>query len=707
MSNTTRISRKKHSAANIRSRIDQSSEKSDTVNHDTLPGALSKWYKTNQPNIQAKLEVSSPDDSYEQEANSVADQVVGMSDKPENAKVNRKEASSLQLQDEKEEPIQAQLIQRQTQEEEKPIQASRISTLTGTQSNVDTIGLKDRLSSTSGQGSPLPDNTRTSMENSFGVDFGQVRVHTDTNAVQMNKELGAQAFTHGNDIYFNSGKYNPESSSGKHLLAHELTHTVQQYPSSKSIQRQSRQNQSNSCSTYESGEEATSHTENGILPQDVVLLENGRLLISDFGVDWRHLKTSTVNESLLRDWLIRFETDQSYFLTVNGYTDCVGEVDHNESLRQQRALNVVHLLGPSARRRSTSHGAPSINYVNDNSTRENRARNRSALIEFRQEYSFRDENVRAPICSSLMRANSINDYIYLVVCLESALPSYSPRQILSLLRQLYYSDASFTSCRGRGCRFFSDVITCGISMPDPRPVIGMNLYNALVDSKVVDGIDFGHIFTGLEAMVCPRSSVELNVPGPNWTVPISNESFATWGGDLGSAVAEKINDELDRGLSTQAWSRYFLTPGSLASREDLLGDIDSYGIRTGLTGVNSRASSMTPIASIGKPISEILFDYYSGNSGSSSSHNNRFLNFVNALGATVTNGRITSNRMALIENVRRSTMGFADNFYQLKYHQICPPVGYGSWIMLYTDQITSLFVEWLEQELLSEHNRNP
>ena len=56
-----------------------------------------------------------------------------------------------------------------------------------------------------------------------------VRIHTENEvAVQMSKELGAQAFTHGNDIYFNKGKYNPSSKEGKQLLAHELTHTIQQ-----------------------------------------------------------------------------------------------------------------------------------------------------------------------------------------------------------------------------------------------------------------------------------------------------------------------------------------------------------------------------------------------------------------------------------------------------------------------------------------------
>lgn len=90
-----------------------------------------------------------------------------------------------------------------------------------------------------GGGSPLASNTKSEMESGFGADFGGVRVHNDSNAVQMNKELGSQAFTNGNDVYFNEGKYNPSSDSGKHLLAHELTHTVQQGASnSKNIQKE-------------------------------------------------------------------------------------------------------------------------------------------------------------------------------------------------------------------------------------------------------------------------------------------------------------------------------------------------------------------------------------------------------------------------------------------------------------------------------------
>jgi hypothetical protein len=66
------------------------------------------------------------------------------------------------------------------------------------------------------------------MGSAFAADFSGVSIHTDEKAAQMSKDLHAQAFTYGNDIYFNSGKYNTDTSAGKHLLAHELTHVVQQ-----------------------------------------------------------------------------------------------------------------------------------------------------------------------------------------------------------------------------------------------------------------------------------------------------------------------------------------------------------------------------------------------------------------------------------------------------------------------------------------------
>jgi hypothetical protein len=88
--------------------------------------------------------------------------------------------------------------------------------------------LQQKLNSTKGSGTALPEGARSSFESALGADFSGVKIHTGTDAVQMNKALGAHAFTHGSDIYFNSGKFDPSSSAGKHLLAHELTHTIQQ-----------------------------------------------------------------------------------------------------------------------------------------------------------------------------------------------------------------------------------------------------------------------------------------------------------------------------------------------------------------------------------------------------------------------------------------------------------------------------------------------
>lgn len=84
------------------------------------------------------------------------------------------------------------------------------------------------LASSKGSGSSLPATTKTEMESGLGADFSNVKIHTGSNAAQMSKDLNAQAFTHGSDVYFNSNKFNPDTSSGKHLLAHELTHTMQQ-----------------------------------------------------------------------------------------------------------------------------------------------------------------------------------------------------------------------------------------------------------------------------------------------------------------------------------------------------------------------------------------------------------------------------------------------------------------------------------------------
>src|SRR3989440_999021 len=80
----------------------------------------------------------------------------------------------------------------------------------------------------SGGGAPLDKDTRGLMESRLGADFSDVRVHTDAKASESAQSVQAYAYTVGSDVVFQSGKYEPESDSGKRMLAQELTHVVQQ-----------------------------------------------------------------------------------------------------------------------------------------------------------------------------------------------------------------------------------------------------------------------------------------------------------------------------------------------------------------------------------------------------------------------------------------------------------------------------------------------
>ncbi len=88
--------------------------------------------------------------------------------------------------------------------------------------------VESEINRTRGGGRPLDNAVQGRMEQAFGADFSRVRIHTGTQADSLNRSLNARAFTTGRDIFFKEGNYNPGSSAGRELLAHELTHVVQQ-----------------------------------------------------------------------------------------------------------------------------------------------------------------------------------------------------------------------------------------------------------------------------------------------------------------------------------------------------------------------------------------------------------------------------------------------------------------------------------------------
>ncbi len=178
--------------------------------------------------IQAKLTVGAAHDPYEEEADAVAEQVMRM---PTTSALTGVEGRVHRATEEDEEELQAKplsdtitpLVQRTVQEEE--LQTKRASAADSFETGED---FENRLNATRGGGTPLPDPVRGFMEPRFGADFSGVRLHTDGESAQLNREVSAQAFTLGQDIYLGEGKTDLTSNDGKQLLAHELTHVVQQ-----------------------------------------------------------------------------------------------------------------------------------------------------------------------------------------------------------------------------------------------------------------------------------------------------------------------------------------------------------------------------------------------------------------------------------------------------------------------------------------------
>ena len=89
-------------------------------------------------------------------------------------------------------------------------------------------GLESSIHALRGSGHPLPESARSYFEPRFGADFSSVRVHSNSAAAETAQQINAQAFTRGRDIVFGTGRYQPQTPDGQRLLAHELTHVVQQ-----------------------------------------------------------------------------------------------------------------------------------------------------------------------------------------------------------------------------------------------------------------------------------------------------------------------------------------------------------------------------------------------------------------------------------------------------------------------------------------------
>lgn len=174
--------------------------------------------------IQAKLTIGEPGDKYEQEADETARQVVQRIHQPQSEKLQRES-----LPDEEEELQMKQgSIQRESLPEEDELQTKPMIQRMADGGMAASADVEAGIQSARGGGQSLANSIREPMEQAFGADFSGVRVHTDSQADQLNQSIQAKAFTTGQDVFFRQGAYEPGSRDGQELLAHELTHVVQQ-----------------------------------------------------------------------------------------------------------------------------------------------------------------------------------------------------------------------------------------------------------------------------------------------------------------------------------------------------------------------------------------------------------------------------------------------------------------------------------------------
>jgi Domain of unknown function (DUF4157) len=162
--------------------------------------------------IQAKMTLGAPGDKYEQEADRVAEQVVQKMHAPSTPESVL--GGPLQHQDGKEDRHALRM---------KPLaQRPSVGGMAATQD------LESSINRARGGGQPLEAGLQRKLGQAMGADFSGVKVHTDNQADQLNRSIQAKAFTTGQDVFFRQGAYEPGSRGGQELIAHELTHVVQQ-----------------------------------------------------------------------------------------------------------------------------------------------------------------------------------------------------------------------------------------------------------------------------------------------------------------------------------------------------------------------------------------------------------------------------------------------------------------------------------------------
>ncbi|MDR4513729.1 DUF4157 domain-containing protein [Nitrosomonas sp.] len=359
--------------------------------HRAIPSSVSDF---NVQALQKKLKIGLPNDRYEKEADHVADQVVSQNTGPSIAVRETKSPDDVQrLCHECEEEIQQKAMDADSAPRNKDGRNQEtppdIPALTGRTTN----------------GHPLPNALRQFYESRMGWDFRDVRLHTDNKSIQSAEAINAKAYTLGNHITFNRGQYQPSSQQGRHLLAHELTHVVQQGRAAPRKSVFGGANTGHSSHEIQASQTAVANTVQRACGSTAIGSPGGCTRSPDYGVfnpSSPIYKFDFDCDTFKRGEDVKLENDHRGLpfgtrFTIHGFASVDGDPGYNHNLACARALTAKNLMmvpGPVG----LGIAAGNIDVLNHGPTPGPADKRRSVTIEHNAPIQPVPPEERPPLC---------------------------------------------------------------------------------------------------------------------------------------------------------------------------------------------------------------------------------------------------------------------------------------------------------------------
>jgi outer membrane protein OmpA-like peptidoglycan-associated protein len=434
---------------------------------------------------------------------------------------------------------------------------------------------------------------------------------------------------------------------------------------------------------------------------------NLELLIQRFPVGSHKVTAEMTGAPAWEEAMSFIAGDPNTKVFVTGETDCDGSQAENFKIQELRADAVKARMPALVQSRVLAAlPAGTASFLTGNATAAERAANRAVQVKF----TSAPPSGQGRFDRLVSGAKTLDEYLFLVRSLEQNLGLSAPPdtpKALSVLRQIYYGPASWTLQAGRNA-LWNRIISSTPWPPgnDPTAQLTPPLMKALQASQTTEGIDLGHVFAGLDAMMNPHP-----LSFQSFTSGLNNEEVATWLGDVASAAAPWAVDTfyghtLD-GKPVGSADDYFKR---FAGNDDLLGDLDAYAIRAGFSPSSAPSSLVMSSIQLRGPLSDALLRYYRvSQSDQGQARKQRFKIFVESFGGVVSAGSL-KDPQALIATLQPKVELCAAVFalkllseYEAKFGQRTSPPGDSRLLnQLVTDgsaKMTNRFVDFLVKGL--------